>query len=345
MHNINTVERALKELFWNLVLKVVLAAWPCVSQGIKFVWMPQCTQSRPLLLSVSLIHTESATVSTTKSNGSKTDRPARKALKLCPCVWVWKLFFVVGVVVKICTQANFICLFFQLQWKVQISKEKSVTQNIGSSRNIFFKQCDKSHVFVSTFVIFICRQNNTEPFQAMLQWLTIFSLLLTVVVLAQAESNGRLRSYLLKIDEYVETIRQQAEVNAAQAQVISEQRAEIAEANSKLESLNSKVATLNATVLEQMGDIDVFKSGIETLNKTEGKKVNLLPCVHLWSPPHWLFSYQFRKILQICLNCPNLGFVKQRSEISKPHCRPVKRQKYHLSHRCCGFPCCSHILC
>ena len=115
----------------------------------------------------------------------------------------------------------------------------------------------------------------------MLQWLTIFSLLLTVVVLAQAESNGRLRSYLLKIDEYVETIRQQAEVNAAQAQVISEQRAEIAEANSKLESLNSKVATLNATVLEQMGDIDVFKSGIETLNKTEGKKVNLLPCVHL----------------------------------------------------------------
>ncbi len=84
------------------------------------------------------------------------------------------------------------------------------------------------------------------------------------MVSVQAENNGRLRSYLLQIDEYVETIRQQAEVNAAQAQVITELRAEIAEYKSEVEALN-------VTVQEQRELTAGNKADIQALNKTEGE--------------------------------------------------------------------------
>ncbi len=145
-------------------------------------------------------------------------------------------------------------------------QQLSVTQNTSSSRNILSSNVTTNHIFLSSHlhVVFICRQKSTKPFEAMSHWVTILLLLLTVVVSVQAENNGRLRSYLLQIDEYVETIRQQAEVNAAQAQVITELRAEIAEYKSEVEALN-------VTVQEQRELTAGNKADIQALNKTEGE--------------------------------------------------------------------------
>lgn len=83
----------------------------------------------------------------------------------------------------------------------------------------------------------------------MAHWTTTV-LLLTSAATVLADNNGTIKSFVIKLEDYVR-------VNAEQAQAITECR--------------NEMETLNRTVEKQKGEIDHLKLDFQALNKSDGE--------------------------------------------------------------------------